>query len=283
MAGGLFEGRVAVVTGGASGIGLAAVKKLAAEGAKVCIADMNAAGAEVAAEQIAQAGGEAFACKVDVRDAAQNEAMVRETLERYGALHLAHLNAGIAQGSTIVDGDLEIWHNVIAVNLTGVYLGLRAVAPALIRAGGGAIVATASVAGLRGAAGMPSYYASKHGVVGLVKAAALELVDHWIRVNAVCPALTDTPMLGPAYGVKEITEGMLGPTHPMNRIAQPEEIAEMVVFLLSDKASFTTGCAYPVDGGMTAPPGGRSGNDAKPEMKEQFDKLMEGLSGGKQS
>jgi NAD(P)-dependent dehydrogenase (short-subunit alcohol dehydrogenase family) len=271
-----LRGRVAIVTGGASGIGCATAKALAAEGARVCVADVNLEGAETVAKEIAEAQGEAFACPVDVSEVEANAAMVERTVERYGALHLAHLNAGIAQGSTILDGDIAIWDRVVAVNLRGVYLGMRAVAPELIRAGGGAIVATASVAGLRGGANMPSYYATKHAVVGLVKAAAVEFAEHGIRVNAVCPGIIDTPILGPAHGVEEITEGLLARGHLLGRVGQSEEVATLVRFLLGDHASFITGGVYPVDGGMTASLGG--GGDATPEEQALVEQLMQNLS-----
>ncbi len=247
-----LEGRSAVVTGGASGIGRATSHVLARRGARVCVADLNAAGAETVAKEIEEAGGEAFAHVVDVRDVEQNEALVRAVCGRFGGLHLAHLNAGIGIGSTILGGSVEDRDQVIAVNLRGVFLGMRAVSRAMAEGGGGAIVATASVAGLRGGAGMPSYYASKHAVVGLVKAAAAELAPHGIRVNAVCPGVIDTPILGDAHGRTELTEGPLAALHLLKRVGQPEEVGELVAFLFSDRAAFLTGAAYPIDGGMTA-------------------------------
>jgi NAD(P)-dependent dehydrogenase (short-subunit alcohol dehydrogenase family) len=272
-----LKDRVAIVTGGASGIGRATAKALAAAGARVCVADLNLEGAEGVAKEIVEARGEAFACPGDVSEVETNDAMVRQTVERYGALHLAHLNAGIAQGSTILDGDVAIWDRVVAVNLRSVYLGLRAVAPEMIRAGGGAIVATASVAGLRGGSLMPSYYATKHGVVGLVKAAAVEFAEHGIRVNAVCPGVIDTPILGPAHGVKAFTEGLLARGHLLDRVGEAEEVSALVTFLLGDGASFMTGGAYPVDGGMTATIGGGR-RDLSPEEEELTQRLMENLS-----
>jgi NAD(P)-dependent dehydrogenase (short-subunit alcohol dehydrogenase family) len=256
-----LAGRVAIVTGGASGIGRATALAFARQGARVCVADLNAEGAERVAKEIAGAAGDAFACPLDVTDVAQNEAAVRRTVERFGALHLAFLNAGIAVPSTILAGDVDAFDRVVAVNLRGVFLGLRAAAPAMIRAGGGSIVATASVAGLRGGAGMPAYYASKHGVVGLVKAAAAELAPHKIRVNAVCPGIIDTPILGPLHGMKQFTEGIFARLHLLNRVGQPEEVAELVSFLASERAAFVTGSAFPIDGGITASitPGGASG------------------------
>jgi NAD(P)-dependent dehydrogenase (short-subunit alcohol dehydrogenase family) len=256
-----LAGRVAIVTGGASGIGRATALAFARQGARVCVADLNAEGAERVAKEIAGAGGDALAVPLDVTDVGQNEAAVRRTVERFGALHVAFLNAGIAVPSTVLAGDVDVFDRTLAVNLRGVYLGLRAVAPALIQAGGGSIVATASVAGLRGGAGMPAYYASKHGVVGLVKAAAAELAPHRIRVNAVCPGIIDTPILGPLHGMKEFTEGVFARLHLVNRVGQPEEVAELVSFLASERAAFVTGCAWPIDGGITASitPGGASG------------------------
>ena len=167
---------------------------------------------------------------------------------------------------------------MIAVNLRSVFLGLRALATPMIEARRGSIVATASVAGLMGGTMMPSYYASKHGVLGLVKSAAAEFAPHNIRVNGVCPGVIDTPILGPAHGVEEITN-VLAQGHLLNRVGQPEEVAQLVSFLASDRASFMTGGSYTVDGGMTATLGSGAGASGGEEDEESFRRLMEGLRG----
>ncbi len=278
MSDGIHRGTSAIVTGGASGIGRATAILLAAEGARVCIADLDRTAANSVVKEIEEAGGEAFGFGLDVSDPAENAAMVAATLERFGGVGVAHLNAGIATGSTIHEGDLDVFDRVIAVNLRGVFLGMRALVAPMIEANRGAIVVTASVAGLLGGTMMPSYYASKHGVVGLMKSAAGEFAPHNVRVNAVCPGVIDTPILGPAHGVKEITN-VLAQGHLLNRVGQPEEVAQLVSFLASDRASFMTGGAYTVDGGMTATIGGNIGSAGGDEDAAAFQSLMEGLRG----
>ena len=246
-----FTGKSILVTGAASGIGLAVANAFAAEGGRLVLADLNAAGAEGAASQIRSNGGEAVATALDVADFAQCEAAVALAVARYGRLDIAINNAGMPSVITpeFEDFSLEAWRRLIDVNLGGVFYCLKAQVPALKAAGGGAIVNTASVASLVAAPGMAAYVASKHGVAGLTKAAALDLIRYRIRVNAVCPGMIRTPMLGPlledAQAMQHIASQM-----PIGRVGEAEEVARTVLFLASDEASYMVGTLLTVDGGV---------------------------------
>jgi NAD(P)-dependent dehydrogenase (short-subunit alcohol dehydrogenase family) len=245
-----LTGKTALVTGAASGIGAASALALAAAGARVAACDRDLDGAEQIAKQIREAGGEAFSVAVDVTRPAEVEAMVAEVVRTYGRLDCAHNNAGITGATALTaDYDLSQWELVLAVNLTGVFHCLRYELAAMTAQGSGAIVNTASFSGLVAVPRVSAYVASKHGVVGLTKAAAVEYGRLGIRVNAVCPGSTRTPMTeGFAAGDQRI-EDALAAVSPMRRLAEPEEIAKAVVWLCSDDASFVNGHALAVDGG----------------------------------
>ncbi len=255
---GKLAGKVALITGAASGIGRASALAVAAEGARVACADLNAEGAEAVAKEIARAGGEAFGLRLDAADPADNQRAVDAIVKRFGKLQLAHLNAGVAATSNVLDTTLEEWERVVSINLSGVFYGLQASARAMRDAGGGSIVITSSGAGLRGGANMGTYCATKHGVLGLMKCAMADLSPHKIRVNAVCPGVIDTPILGPLHKNREFMEGVFAKAHPIGRVGQPEDVARAVAFLLSDDAAFITGVPLSVDGGLNATFGGFS-------------------------
>ncbi|MFF8773547.1 SDR family NAD(P)-dependent oxidoreductase [Kitasatospora sp. NPDC015120] len=245
-----FTGRVALVTGGASGIGLAVARRLAAGGAAVAVADHDAEGARTAAAALEAAGARALAVEVDVTDPESVRAAVEATVTGLGALHLAVNNAGIA-GVTAPTGeyDPQDWRRVLATNLDGVFHSLRYEIPAILAAGGGAVVNMASILGTNGFAGSPAYAAAKHGVVGLTKTAALEYAAHGVRINAVGPGFIDTPLLSHA---DEATRAALVALHPAGRLGTAEEVAELTAFLLSDRASFIHGSYHLVDGAYAA-------------------------------
>ena len=249
----LTKDKVALITGAGSGIGRAAAQIFAREGAKVAAADVNRASAEETVGMIREAGGEALGLQADVSEAAEVEAMVDAVVERYGRLDCAFNNAGIegALAST-ADYTESDWAPVIAVNLTGMWLCMKYEIPRLLETGGGAIVNTSSAAGLLGAPRMPAYVASKHGVVGLTKTAALEYAKSGVRVNAVCPGVIDTSMVGRLKERRPRMFEKIVRGEPIGRIGQPEEIAETAVWLCSDAASFVTGHAMSVDGGIVA-------------------------------
>jgi NAD(P)-dependent dehydrogenase (short-subunit alcohol dehydrogenase family) len=246
-----FDGKVVLVTGAASGIGRAAAAAFASEGAKVVLADRNVALAEEGAEAIRCAGGIATSMFTDVSDFAACEAMVAHAVETYGALHIAFNNAGMpsAIGGAFEDFSVENWDTLIATNLNGVFYSMKAEVPALKASGGTAIVNTASIASLIAAPGMAAYVASKHGVGGLTKAAALDLISHGIRVNAICPGFVDTPMLAGAIATPEDRAAM-GALAPIGRIASAEEVAQTALFLASDAAAYMVGVLLSVDGGI---------------------------------
>jgi NAD(P)-dependent dehydrogenase (short-subunit alcohol dehydrogenase family) len=247
---GEFTGKIAFVTGGGSGIGAETCIALARGGATVAVVDFNIAGALDIVERIKQENGQAMAIQADVANPGDMEAAVARTVEAFGALHLAVNNAGIAVAlSALHEVPLETWSRNIAVNLTGVFLALKYEVPALIASGGGAVVNLASILGGVGLAGRSPYVAAKHGVVGITKAAALDYATQGVRVNAVAPGYVDTPLLADR-DVDEKTR--IAALHPVGRLASSSEITETILFLLSSRASFTTGQTYFVDGGFTA-------------------------------
>ncbi|MEU5233889.1 SDR family NAD(P)-dependent oxidoreductase [Streptomyces anulatus] len=246
-----FAGRTALITGGASGIGLALARRLAAGGAAVVVADYDEENARKAAADLESAGARAAAVAMDVTDPASVEAGVRFAVDTFGALHLAVNNAGIA-GPSSPTGEypVEDWNRVVATNLSGVFHSMRHELPAIVAAGGGAIVNMSSILGTNGFAGSPAYVAAKHGVVGLTKTAALEYAGQNVRINAVGPGFIDTPLLrNTDPGAREHLISL----HPAGRLGTAEEVAELAAFLLSDKASFIHGSYHLVDGGYSAP------------------------------
>ncbi len=252
MAGSL-DGKVVLVTGGGSGIGRATAQLIAKQGAKVMIADYIAEGAERTVKLIKDAGGEASCIAADVSVTKQVEAMVAKTVETYGRLDCAFNNAGI-EGKMLdtVAYPEEMFDRVIAINLKGVWLCMKYEIAQMLKQGGGSIVNTASAAGLVAVEQLSAYNASKHGVVGLTKTAALEFAQKNIRVNCVCPGLINTPMVARMIDTGGMNEKDFIAAEPVARMGKPEEIGEGVVWMLSDAASFVTGHSMAIDGGWTA-------------------------------
>lgn len=248
----MLKNKVGLVTGASSGIGRAVALAWAREGAQVVVSDVNIAGGEETAALIRAQGGDALFVAADVGKPEDGEALVAQTLARYGRLDIACNNAGIGgpQAPT-ADYPLDGWAQVININLSGVFYGMKYQIPAMLKSGGGSIINMASILGAVGFAGAPAYTAAKHGVLGLSQAAALEYSAHGVRINAVGPGFIHTPMI---TGLEEdpAINAMLVGAHPIGRLGQPEEVAELVLWLSSDKASFVTGGYYPVDGGYLA-------------------------------
>jgi NAD(P)-dependent dehydrogenase (short-subunit alcohol dehydrogenase family) len=246
----LLRGRAGLVTGAAGGIGRASALALAREGASLVVADLDEEGGRETVRLIEAEGGEALFVRCDVSRAGDAQSLAARTVEAFGRLDLAHNNAGVGEGGAFTaDTDEAHFDRVIAVNLKGVWLSMKYELPEMVARGGGAIVNTASVAGLVAAPGIAAYSASKHGVVGLTKAAALEYADQGIRINAVCPAATRTAMW---EQIDPDRQQDLLALQPQRRVADPAEIGAAVVWLCSDHASYVTGAAIPVDGGLTA-------------------------------
>lgn len=247
-----FKGKVALVTGAASGIGRSTAQLFADRGARVVVSDLDDEGARETVDLIRRSGGEAEFVHTDVASAAECEALVQYTLDTFGRLDFACNNAGIG-GDLSPTGEYSIdnWQKTIGVNLSGVFYCTRYEIPAMLKTGGGSIVNMASILGQVAFQGAPAYVAAKHGVVGLTKTAAVDHGTQGIRVNAVGPAFIRTPMIQDLES-DESAHAALVASHPIGRLGEPEEVAELVVWLCSDQASFVTGAYYPIDGGYLA-------------------------------
>ena len=247
----LLENKVAIITGAGSGIGKAISLLYANEGAKIVVSDISEKGGNETVSEIKAKGGEAIFVKADTSKVDDNKNVVDQAVKQFGGLHLAVNNAGIG-GPLSPTGEYPIdgWDKVIAINLSGVFYGLRYQIPAILESGGGSIVNVASILGKVGAKSSPAYVAAKHGVIGLTEASALEYADKKIRINSIGPGYIHTPLLTNSLS-DDAMKALVG-LHPIGRLGKAEEVAELALWLNSDKASFVTGAYYNVDGGYLA-------------------------------
>jgi NAD(P)-dependent dehydrogenase (short-subunit alcohol dehydrogenase family) len=249
---GEFEGKIVLVTGGGRGIGMATARAFAREGAKVTVADVDGDSAAEVAAAIEAEGGTATGIQVDVSNSQACQAMVDHTVSRYGGLHIAVNNAGVrSPPSTFEELALDAWHKVMDINLNGVFYCMKAEVPALRASGGTAIVNTCSAASFIAARNMPAYIAAKHGLAGLTKATAVDLIPYGIRVNGIAPGATAAGMLGRDDQLGPGAGDAMKAMQPIGRLAELEEMAAGILFLASDRASFMVGEIMRIDGGMT--------------------------------
>lgn len=250
---GRVDNKVAIVTGGALGIGRAAALALAREGARVVVADLNVEGGEQTVRDIQDARGEAFFQRVDVGRSADLEHVVAETVRRYGGLHVLVNNVGIAIPGSAAEISEEDWNKTLNINLTSVWRGMKYAIPEMIKGGGGSIINMSSVQGLVGFSGWAAYAASKGGINALTQQVAVDYAPQNIRVNAIAPGTIMTPMNERIFEATEDKEALIttwNKLHPLGRFGQPEEVANVIVFLASDESSFVTGAIIRVDGGL---------------------------------